>query len=69
MIYGVILIENGRVKRRNENTTYLHGFLQKSLLCPALGLCRAQERKQLVIHLLALAEQENVDKIGHRLRI
>ena len=32
MIYGVILIENGRVKRRNENTAYLRGLLKKSLL-------------------------------------
>ena len=69
MIYRTVVIINGLIKRRNIYAADLRRFFQESLLRPALGLCSAQEREKLVIHLLALAEQEDVDKIGHRLGI
>ena len=69
VIYRTVVIINGLIKRRNIYAADPRRLFQESLLRPALGLCSAQEREKLVIHLLTLAEQEDVDKIGHRLRV
>ena len=47
----------------------LRSLAQKGLLAPALGLCPAQEREELVVHLLALADDEEVHKGRHRLAV
>ena len=60
---------HGLIKFGDVYAADLRRLFEKTKLVPALRLGGVYKRKQLVIHLLTLAEQENVDKIRHRLRV
>ena len=67
--YSTVVVQYRSIKARDINSAYLSCFFQEFFLCPAVELCFMQHFQQLIVHLLALAEQEDVDKIRHRLRI
>ena len=68
-VYRVIGVEYRLIKARHIHTADMTGFFQEIRLAPAVFLSLMQELQKLVVHFLALAEQKNVNKIRHRLRI
>ena len=66
---GTIIIIGDIIELRNVHAAYLHSLLEKLELCTALPFHIFIQLEQLDVYLLALADNEQVKKICHRLGV
>ena len=68
-LHGAVVIVLDVVERRHVDAFDLRGLFQKFVFRLVFGAAAAEQLDYLEVHLLAVAEEKDVDKVGQRLRV